>query len=84
VEFTLHYNGYYCATGENLYNTWSIIRYLKEKKIEPYWVMTAKSDNISKLLTTPNYNLAEDIEKLALSNARIKVPLSIDIELLNI
>jgi len=46
--------------------------------------MTAKSDNISKLLTTPNYNLAEDIEKLALSNARIKVPLSIDIELLNI
>jgi hypothetical protein len=43
------YNGYYFS-GLTIYNPWSVINYLYEKELKPYWINTSSNDLIIQLI----------------------------------
>ena len=57
------YDGYQFGNIE-VYNPWSIINFLDNKKLKPYWQGTAGNETINELLDRGNKELFDDLEKL--------------------
>ena len=57
------YDGYQFGNTE-VYNPWSIINFLKNRKLKPYWQGTAGNETINELLDRGNKELFDDLEKL--------------------
>ena len=57
------YDGYQFGNTE-VYNPWSIINFLDNKKLKPYWQGTAGNETINELLDRGNKELFDDLEKL--------------------
>ncbi len=44
------YDGYKIGNTEGIYNPWSILNYLKNRELIPYWVNTSSNDLIKLIL----------------------------------
>ena len=70
------YDGYKIGNREGIYNPWSILNYLADKKLRPYWVNTSSNDLI-KLILKNSTTVKEKMERLLKGEA---VEVKIDIE----
>ena len=50
-EIKKWYDGYRIGKTEGIYNPWSILKYLKQRELVPYWVNTSSNDLIKLILT---------------------------------
>ena len=57
------YDGYIIGKTNGIYNPWSILQYLKNKELMPYWVNTSSNDLI-KLILKNSSTVKEKIERL--------------------
>ncbi|AQR97819.1 AAA family ATPase [Clostridium saccharoperbutylacetonicum] len=59
------YDGYIFG-GEVIYNPWSVLNYLKNKRegFMPYWINSSSNDLIKKLLLKGDYSLKIELEEL--------------------
>ena len=57
------YDGYQFGNTK-VYNPWSIINFLKNRKLKPYWQGTAGNETINELLDRGNKEIFDDLEKL--------------------
>ena len=62
-EIKKWYDGYKIGEQEGIYNPWSIINYLADKKLQPYWVNTSSNDLI-KMILKNSTTVKEKIERL--------------------
>ena len=65
------YDGYTIGNLTGIYNPWSILNYLTDRKLVPYWVNTSSNDLI-KLILKNSTTVKEKIERL-LKNEAIEV-----------
>ena len=75
-EIKKWYDGYKIGNREGIYNPWSILNYLADKKLMPYWVNTSSNDLI-KLILKNSTTVKEKMERLLKGEA---VEVKIDIE----
>ena len=76
------YNGYIFG-GHVIYNPWSILHYINEGLLKPYWVNTGSSDLIESLALNRGLGLSENSEEL-LRGGSIEVPIDSNIVLRDI
>ena len=57
------YDGYVIGNTEGIYNPWSILNYLTDRKLMPYWVNISSNDLI-KLVLKNSMTVKEQIERL--------------------
>ena len=62
-EIKKWYDGYKIGKTEGIYNPWSILNFLTDRKLVPYWVNTSSNDLI-KLILTRSSSVKERIERL--------------------
>ena len=62
-EIKKWYDGYIIGKTEGIYNPWSILNYLTDRKLIPYWVNTSSNDLI-KLILKNSSTVKQQIEKL--------------------
>ena len=62
-EIKKWYDGYRIGNTEGIYNPWSILNFLTDRKLVPYWVKTSSNDLI-KLILTRSTSVKERIERL--------------------
>ena len=70
------YDGYIIGHTEGIYNPWSILNYLTDRKLMPYWVNTSSNDLI-KLILKNSATVKEKIEQL-LRDEEIEVPINLE------
>ena len=70
------YDGYTIGHTKGIYNPWSILNYLTDKKLMPYWVNTSSNDLI-KLVLKNSSTIKEKIERL-LRDETIEVPINLE------
>ena len=70
------YDGYKIGNTEGIYNPWSIINYLTDRKLVPYWVNTSSNDLIKMTLKNSS-TVKEKIERL-LKDEEIEVPINLE------
>ena len=70
------YDGYRIGNVEGLYNPWSLLNYLTDKKLVPYWVNTSSNDLI-KLTLKNSLTVKEKMERL-LKGEAIEVPINLE------
>ena len=75
-EIKKWYDGYTVGNTEGIYNPWSILNYLTDRKLMPYWVNTSSNDLI-KLILKNSVTVKEKIEQL-LRDEEIEVPINLD------
>ena len=75
-EIKKWYDGYTIGNTEGIYNPWSILNYLTDKKLIPYWVNTSSNDLI-KLILKNSATVKEKIEQL-LRDEEIEVPINLE------
>ena len=75
-EIKKWYDGYKIGEVEGIYNPWSILNYLTDKKLMPYWVNTSSNDLI-KLVLKNSSTIKEKIERL-LKDEEIEVPINLE------
>ena len=75
-EIKKWYDGYRIGNVEGLYNPWSILNFLTDKELKPYWVNTSSNDLI-KLTLKNSLGIKQKIEKL-LRNETIEVPINLE------
>ena len=75
-EIKRWYDGYKIGKVEGIYNPWSILKYLKEKELKPYWVNTSSNDLI-KLTLEKSTTIKEQIERL-LKDEEIEVKINLE------
>lgn len=62
-EIRLFYNGY--LVGDTLiYNPWSMMHYLEEQRLAPYWVFTSNDQLLKKLLLKTDSNKKQQLTDL--------------------
>ncbi|MEZ4296957.1 MAG: AAA family ATPase [Polyangiaceae bacterium] len=76
------YNGYLFG-GQVIYNPWSILNYVQNGALEPYWVNTGSSDLIEKLATRQGMGLSA-MSSALLHGETIEVPIDDNIVLRDI
>ena len=59
-----YYDGYLFGKNE-MYNPWSILNFLYEKKLKPYWTMTSSAEIISKMLIKASNEIKQTFIELA-------------------
>lgn len=62
-EIKKWYDGYRVGNTEGIYNPWSVLNYLADKELGPYWVNTSSNDLI-KLILKNSTTVKEKIERL--------------------
>ena len=62
-EIKKWYDGYIIGNTEGIYNPWSVLNYLSDKELGPYWVNTSSNDLI-KLILKNSTTVKEKIERL--------------------
>ena len=75
-EIKKWYDGYRIGNVEGIYNPWSILNYLTDKELKPYWVNTSSNDLI-KLTLKNSMTVKEKIERL-LKDEVIEVPIDLE------
>ena len=75
-EIKKWYDGYRRGNVEGIYNPWSILNYLTDKELKPYWVNTSSNDLI-KLTLKNSTTVKEKIERL-LRDETIEVPINLE------
>lgn len=75
-EIKKWYDGYKIGDTEGIYNPWSILNYLTDRKLMPYWVNTS-SNNLIKLILKNSSTIKEKIEAL-LRGEEIIVPINFE------
>ncbi len=75
-EIKKWYDGYKIGDKEGIYNPWSILNYLTDKRLMPYWVNTSSNDLI-KLILKNSSTIKEKIETL-LRGEEITVPINFE------
>ncbi len=79
-----YYDGYKIGDTSNIYNPWSLLNYLDEKKMGTYWANTSSNDIINRVVETNTYlEIKEDLQKL-LNNETIKVIIDDEVSINNI
>ncbi len=58
------YDGFTFGSQRDIYNPWSIINYLDEKKLRPYWASTSSNGLVSRLLQKGSAEMKESMEEL--------------------
>ncbi|MBQ7584821.1 MAG: AAA family ATPase [Desulfovibrionaceae bacterium] len=58
------YDGYIFANLKEIYNPWSIINFLKDRKLEPYWKASSSNSLVADLITHGNATLKQDTATL--------------------
>ena len=58
------YDGFTFGSRKDIYNPWSIINFLDERKLGAYWVNTSSNRLASNLLREGNSNVKKDFEDL--------------------
>ena len=81
-EIKKWYDGYTIGNTKGIYNPWSILNYLTDRKLMPYWVNTSSNDLI-KLILKNSVTVKEKIEQL-LRDEEIEVPINLDTVILGI
>jgi len=75
-----YYNGYTTAIPSMfLYNPWSILNYLSDKELKPYWTETGKTDFIANAMWLSPLQLREDLLRL-FNDEQITVPFEVDVD----
>ena len=62
-EIKKWYDGYKIGETDGIYNPWSILNYLTDRELVPYWVNTSSNDLI-KLVLKNSTTVKEKIERL--------------------
>ena len=62
-EIRNYYNGYNFG-GIEVYNPWSILKYMHKKRLDPYWINTSTNGLIRELVPNAEADFTEDFEKL--------------------
>ena len=75
-EIKKWYDGYIIGHTEGIYNPWSILNYLTDRKLMPYWVNTSSNDLI-KLILKNSATVKEKIEQL-LRDEEIEVAINLE------
>ena len=75
-EIKRWYDGYKIGNTEGIYNPWSILNYLTDRKLMPYWVNTSSNDLIKLVLKKSN-TIKEQIERL-LKDEKIEVTINLE------
>ena len=75
-EIKKWYDGYRIGNVEGIYNPWSILNYLTDKELKPYWVNTSSNDLI-KLTLKNSTTVKQKIERL-LRDETIEVPINLE------
>ena len=70
------YDGYTIGNTDGIYNPWSILNYLTDKKLIPYWVNTSSNDLI-KLILKESSTIKERIERL-LNDEEIEAKINLE------
>ena len=68
------YDGFIFGKQKDIYNPWSVISFLSEKKYDTYWASTSSNKLVSKLLQEGHRDIKEKFETL-LSGETIKTPI---------
>lgn len=63
AEIKKWYDGYTIGDTEGIYNPWSVLNYITDRKLMPYWVNTSSNDLI-KLVLKNSTTVKEKIERL--------------------
>jgi hypothetical protein len=58
------YNGYIFGDNTVIYNPWSILNYIDNKKLQPYWVNTSSNNIIRDVLTRTESGVKKKIQTL--------------------
>ncbi len=58
------YDGFKFGDCDNIYNPWSIINYLDERKFAPYWANTSSNSLIGKLIQQGSPDIKKAVEDL--------------------
>ncbi len=58
------YDGFTFGSLKDIYNPWSILNFLDEKKLLPYWANTSSNGLLSRLLQSANKETKQKLEKL--------------------
>lgn len=69
------YDGFTFGHSHDIYNPWSILNYLKEKKFAPYWANTSSNALAGQLIREGSKKVKQDFERL-LQGETIVTPLS--------
>ena len=75
-EIKRWYDGYRIGNLDGIYNPWSILNYLKDRQLMPYWVNTSSNDLI-KLILKNSSTIKEQIERL-LKGEEIEVKIDLE------
>ncbi len=75
-EIKKWYDGYRIGKVEGIYNPWSLLNYLIDKQLKPYWVNTSSNDLI-KLTLKNSMTVKEKIERL-LKDEEIEIPINLE------
>lgn len=75
-EIKKWYDGYVIGNTENIYNPWSVLNYLTDRRLQAYWVNTSSNDLI-KLILKNSTTVKEKIETL-LKDEAIEVPINLE------
>ena len=70
------YDGYRIGNVEGLYNPWSLLNFLADKKLVPYWVNTSSNDLIKRTIKN-SVTVKEKMERL-LKGETIEVPINLE------
>lgn len=78
-----YYNGYTVGTDpkQRLFNSWSLINYLKRKILQPYWVETGSTYLLEEQLMRANKEVHVQMEELLVNGKEICVPVLEDVNL---
>lgn len=58
------YDGFTFGDKEDIYNPWSIINYLREQRVGPYWANTSSNSLAGKLIREGSTAIKQDFEQL--------------------
>ena len=75
-EIRKWYDGYRIGNVEGIYNPWSVLNYLTDRVLKPYWVNTSSNDLI-KLTIKNSMTVKEKIERL-LKDEEVEVPINLE------
>ena len=81
-EIKKWYDGYKIGNVEGIYNPWSILNYLTDKQLKPYWVNTSSNDLI-KLILKKSSTVKDKMESL-LKGETIEVKIDLETVILGI
>ena len=75
-EIQRWYDGYRIGNVDGIYNPWSVLNYLTDKELKPYWVNTSSNDLI-KMTIKNSVTVKEKMERL-LKDEEIEVPINLE------